>query len=168
MFARRACLIASLFVVGCGKAASDAPFDAATTTLLRSADRVEVYRLDGMDGPPEAKERPGDVRLHGYLVTSRAPDQGGDFAHKLADVLTHRDAYTVMSANCYWPGLGFRFHDGDNVVDVLICFQCNNVRFFRPGGAEKTRSFLNSPLRSRLVDLAKEAFPADEEIKQLK
>lgn len=141
------------------------PLDLRTVALLRTANRVEVFRVDGMNGPGDGKEQPGEDRLQCYLVIGRGPAQGEEFAGRLAAMLTDRHFYTKMSKGCFWPGVAYRLHGPGGPVDVLVCFQCDNVAFSPHLGRSLT--FFDSPLRPRLVELAKESLPADQVIQRL-
>ena len=145
------------------------PLDARTRAVLAGATRVEVFRTDGKNGPWIGKPRsPGETRIGGFLVTARGQDRGKEFAAGLADVLLARRTYSWAYAGCYWPGVAFRVWKDEEAVEVLICFECNNFYCGPPTDrARDTASFVGSPLRPRLVRLAREAFPDDKEIQGL-
>jgi hypothetical protein len=147
-----------------------APLDAQTMTVLAGATRVEVFRTDGTNGPNDEKPRAaGEARIGGYLVTARGPDQGPEFAARLADVLLDGRSYSAARMACYWPGVAFRVWSGEEWVEVLVCFHCDNL-YCGPAtdNVPRTASFHSTPARARLVRLAREAFPDDKEVQRLK
>jgi hypothetical protein len=142
------------------------PLDRRTTTILSGATKVEVFRVAGKEPPTEASS--GELRIGGFRVLSQGKDQGRVFADRLAAVLSQWKTYSFTYAKCYWPGVAFRVWKGEEIVDILICFKCDNLYCGPPTmSARVTASFSESPNRARLVALAKEAFPDDQEIQGL-
>lgn len=145
---------------------SKSPLDRRTADILRGATKVEVFRVSS--GELDEKPKPGDSTIGGYRVLSHGKNQGSDFAVKLANVLTDRKTYTNNRAACFNPGVAFRVWKGDSAVDIIICFHCSNFYFGPPTDhPHVTASFLGSPNRRLLVQLAKEAFPDDKDIQKI-
>jgi hypothetical protein len=145
------------------------PLDGGTTAVLAGATKVEVFRTDGTNGPFDERPRaPGEERIGGFRVTARGQDRGPEFAARLADVLLDGRTYSAARLACYWPGVAFRVWYGEEWVEVLICFHCDNL-YCGPATERvpRTASFHSTAARARLVRLAKEAFP-DEEVQGLK
>jgi hypothetical protein len=141
--------------------------DRRTRAILEGATRVEVFRLDGKNGPQPAAE--GEERIGGFLVTARGKDQGKEFAGELADILADEKTYSRGGEACFWPGVAFRVWKGEECVEVLVCFLCDNFYCGPPAPGEGVKgSFHGTPARARLVRLAQEAFPEDKEIQGLK
>lgn len=160
-------LVVCLFMVGCGKA--DTNVLAKVKRVCATSLRVEVFRLDGKNGPfDNAPKLAGEVRICGYLVTKQEPDMSGEFGQQLGQVLCNEELYAQKAAGCFTPGVAFRVWSAGESIDILICFQCSNL-FYGPvlRNEIKTKSFLKSPLSKHLVGITKEAFPADKEIQAL-
>src|SRR5262249_20587950 len=105
-----------------------------------------------------------------WRVIAQGPDQGAELAARLRSILADEATYSRSHKMCFWPGVAFRVHSGDEVVDVLVCFYCDNLycgppRDLAPNA--ENLSFDGSPRRADLVRLAKEAFPDDKEIQAL-
>jgi hypothetical protein len=162
-------LIVFLLLCGCG--AHKSRLDRHTTAIFSGATKVEVFRVDGLDKSPNGKPiNPGDPTVGGYPILARGKNQSSEFATKLADVLADDKTYTDVYNKCFYPGVAFRVWKGEESVDVLICFRCENF-YVGPSTDQQvleTGSFLRSPNANRLVRLAKEAFPDDEEVQALK
>lgn len=127
-----------------------------------------MFRTAGKEVPSDQQQE-GEERIGGFRVISQGTDQAEAFAAELADILLDNRTYTDKRAACYWPGVAFRMWKDDQSVDVLICFICHNLYCGRPVKiAEENSSFAQSPAESRLIRLAKEAFPDDAEIQALK
>jgi hypothetical protein len=141
-----------------------------TKAILSGATKVEVFRLDGEDLDLGGKtQATGERRIGGYRVTGQGPDQGREFAVRLAAVLSDEKTYTDRFAACFWPGVAFRVWKDEECVEVLICFKCQNFYCGPPKeAAMETASFSGSPARQRLLRLAKEAFPNDAEVQALR
>src|SRR5262245_51307271 len=101
------------------------PLDRRTRDILAGADRVEGFRIDGGDVGREPQP-PGESGLDGFRVIARGKEQGKEFTDRLAEILSDRKTHTSNWAMCYWPGVAFRVWKGDECVDVLICFKCDN------------------------------------------
>jgi hypothetical protein len=155
-------------MLGCGPAKPHR--DARTRGILAGATRVEVFRIDGRNDPPDPTPiRPGDPTIGGYAIMGRGKDLGPEFARRLADVLLDDATYTDSQLACYWPGVAFRVHRGEEFVDVIICFKCGNLYVGPPTDRKglKVESFHRSPADRRLIELAKEALPDDREVQAI-
>lgn len=168
LFLRLWILLPFVVLIGCGGAAKK-HFDDRTIAILSGATKVEVFRTDGYNDIATAKEKkPDEKRMGGYLVTAQGQDQGKEFAAKLSKILFDDRTYSNARAKCFWPGVAYRVWKDQECIDVLICFKCDNLYCGPP--IERTfenASFWDSPLRSELVGLAKQAFPEDKQIQAL-
>jgi hypothetical protein len=165
-------LVLIVFALGCGKSSSASKhFDGRTAAFLAGATKVEVFRIDGRNDPPDPTPiKPGDPTVGGYAILTHGKDQGREFAAKLNDLLTDDKTYTDRFATCFWPGVAFRVWKDEECVDVIICFKCSNFYLGPPTDKRvlENATFSGSPNTGRLVRLAKEAFPDDEEVQALK
>ncbi len=161
-------LLCGMILVGCG--AGKNRLGSRTMAVLAGATKVEVFRLDGQEIFFAPQPRPeGEKRVGGYLVTAQGQDQGKEFADRLADILADERTYSDARPTCFRPGVAFCVWKGEEVVDVLLCFQCSNFYCGPPKDpADDNACFKDSPRRPDLVRLAKEAFPDDKEIQALK
>jgi hypothetical protein len=146
---------------------ADAPLDAHTKAVLAGATKVEVFRTDGTsDGKPRAA---GEAHIGGFLVTARGQDRGPEFAARLAEVLLDGRSYSAVRLACYWPGVAFRVWCGEEHVEVLVCFRCDNLYCSPPTErVPRTASFHATAARWRLVRLAQEVLPDDKEVQVLR
>ncbi|HTU88524.1 MAG TPA: hypothetical protein VMF69_00365 [Gemmataceae bacterium] len=163
-------LVPAAFLLLLGCSAGKGRPDGRTAGILAGATKVEVFRIDGRNDPPDPTPiKPGDPTVGGYAILARGHDQRQEFAAKLRDILTDNKTYTNNFVNCFWPGVAFRVWKGEDSVDVIICFKCGNFYLGPPTDKRvmETASFNGSPNTSRLVQLAKEAFPDDKEVQAL-
>jgi hypothetical protein len=171
-FFRLFALAPLLVLVACGhQTPRNKHINSQTAAILSTATRVEVYRIDGRNDPPDPTPiAPGDPTVGGYAITGRGKDQGKEFARKLADVLLDDSTYSDSFAACFWPGVAFRVYQADDCVDLVICFKCHNFYLGPPSERRvmETASFIGTPASTKLIQLAKEAFPEDAEIGALK
>src|SRR5262245_36994063 len=110
-------LISVLFLLGCASPTSRSGrvrLDERSKAVLAEATKVEVFRIDPEHGPygsdpPQA----GDRTVGGYLIMSQGPDQGKEFASKLAAGLSDENNYEVNAVKCFLPGVAFRAWKGE-------------------------------------------------------
>jgi hypothetical protein len=174
---RRLVLVPLLVLAGCSSSPSGPSTEAKArlgdhvVTVLEKADRVEVFRLDADSVEREIRTHehlPGE-RILGRLVIARGPNQGKPFAGRLAAVLFDKATYSKEYVKCFYPGVAFRLWAGEEWVQLTICFRCNNVGVDTSWKEERFNfSFLHTPARARLLELAKEAFPDDKDIQDFK
>ena len=136
--------------------------------ILRNGTRVEVFRIatrgDANRSAPQGSKK---ERILHHIVTAQQKDQGEQFAKELADILLDDTDYPGIK--CFDPGVGFRVWSGQESVEILICFSCDNYYCGFPDDPSMlTSSFHGSPLRPNLVRLVKRAYPDDKEIQGLK
>lgn len=126
-------------------------------SVLKGAERVEVFRLDQSRFP-----RGESLEFPGFAVLSIGKVQGKKFAARLAAVLLDEKTYNAEGKFCEPnPGIAFRLWQDKQHVDVTLCFECNVLRVNSVAGDFDL-------VRPALVTLAKEAFPDDPRIQQLR
>ncbi len=133
-----------------------------TMAVLRSATRVEVFRVG-----TTAKGAPA-VAGGATAQVSRE----GTFLRTLADVLLDERSYIFEPQKLciFKPGVGFRFWNGTTSVVALVCFTCNEIAVENldgPDGPEMRKDDID-PIRDRILALALEAFPEDEDLRALR
>ena len=137
----------------------------SATSILRDADRVEVFRVQSQVVDSHAQLGP----LGGYPVLAVGKELGPDFAKRLGKVLRSW-AVAPSSKKCVFePGVAFRVWAGDRSLEVLICFKCDDL-WPRVVGENKTlhgEVLAFDPVRAELVALVKEALPDDPKIQAL-
>src|SRR5581483_2710393 len=100
-----------------------------------------------------------------FRIVERGPDKDSLFAARLAAILQDPRAYNnPLAAACHEPEHVFRLWNGSESIDVLICFQCDNLLIKRTGGKEIAFADFQPPVEGPLLELAREAFPKDPEI----
>ncbi len=144
-------------------------FGGETMAVLNSATKVEVFRLGVYKGPVNHKPKaPDEERIGGWVVIAQGQDQGEDFARKLASALSAYGAFGDNRIFCFDPGIAFRVHSDRGVVEVLVCFKCQNLYCGPPTESASRIAAFGRGVWPRLVELAKTAFPNDAEIQALK
>ncbi len=136
--------------------------------ILDDAKIVEVYRIN----PIQTSERKGEL-IQNYPILSRGKDQDERFANALRKILLDAATYSFeLSKGCMFePGVAFRIRTPGGTLEVILCFQCNELNFVvedARGGRirDKIEDFDNA--RPALLKLAKTAFPDDPVIQSLK
>jgi hypothetical protein len=133
--------------------------------ILKDATRVEAFRIE----PRAAK---GDEKqIAGHPIKVTAPEQKEAFAKKLAAALTDEKSLFGEQARCFLPGVAFRIWKEQESVDVLVCFGCSNLRLIarnaKATAVKEARGAFGKD-NGVLLGLAREAFPDDKELKEIK
>ena len=124
----------------------------------------EVMRVDD-SYPGEGKAKDGHS-LHGYEIISAAEALNSASRKELSSIIEDHDTYlrNAIPMDCLFrPGVAFRFSDQQNQVDLLICFSCNELRYYLNGRVVGQSYFKSQNLRS----LVQQLFPEDEKIQKL-
>jgi hypothetical protein len=125
-------LIAACVAVGCDRAASDAPavrklLPGDAPRILDGADSLIVYSLD-----PDVMAE-GEPRFHGYVIRSTRTVDDRDLKRRVAAAVFAGVAEGGARAACFDPRHGVRATRGGASVDLVICFECSQVRGYPPG-----------------------------------
>ena len=142
---------------------------------LSKSRACEAYRIDGYaksgpaaigDAPGAQADKPG--RLQGYPIISGPTAIDEASRATLSKVLTDPDTYLWDSAKAceFIPGVALRLSDANVRVDVLVCFSCEELEMYTNGKRVGHEDF--DPRRTDLLRVAKQLFPEDEAIQELK
>jgi hypothetical protein len=124
----------------------------------------EVLRVDD-SYPSEGQEQNGNS-LHGYEIISDCVVLNSPSRKELSFIIEDRDTYLRHSVpvDCLFrPGVAFRFSNQQNQVHLLICFSCNELRYYLDGKVVGQSYFKSQELRF----LVKELFPKEDKIQKL-
>ena len=132
---------------------------------LHKAKTCEVYRVD--DSYPGEKRQNIGKKVHGFLILSEAPPMKDDSRKILSQILLNPNTYFehAVPVDCaFRPGIAFRFSDGTIEVDLLVCFTCNELKYYLDGKSAGG-SYFKSP---EILALTKKLFTDDKKIQSLK
>ena len=124
----------------------------------------EVLRVDD-SYHGEGKTKDGNS-MHGYEIISAAVALNSTSRKELSSIIEDHDTYlrNAIPMDCLFrPGVAFRFNDQQNQVDLLICFSCNELRYYLDGKVVG-QSYFKSQELSFLVE---ELFPKEDKIQKL-
>ena len=94
----------------------------------------EVYRVD--DSYPNEQKLQNGGNLHGYTIISKAIPLSEKTRNALSWILTNANTYIrhPVPLDCLFrPGVAFHFTDRKIKVDLLVCFSCNELRYYLNG-----------------------------------
>ena len=132
---------------------------------LNKIQSCEVYRVD--DSYPGESDVVFGKKIHGYGVISGPIELDVNNKIFLSSILVDPNTYFDYSKpiDCLFrPGIAFRLTDNSNELNLLICFSCNELKYFT--SSEKVGG---SYFRSvKMKELAKKLFSEDEAIQSLK
>ena len=124
----------------------------------------EVLRVDD-SYPGEGQEQNGNS-LHGYEIISDFVVLNSASRKELSSIIEDHDTYlrNAIPMDCLFrPGVAFRFSDQQNQVDLLVCFSCDELRYYLNRRVVGQSYFKSQNLRS----LVQQLFPEDEKIQKL-
>ena len=153
--------------------------------ILQAGERVEVFVVgpqpvgargyaDDNSGYQLPPGTPPTIRR--YPVRRVGASQGRAFAQQITRLILDErsyqpDAYpfgrSVMKACAFAPGVAFRVWARTRAVDVLVCFQCDEIAVALTAGRREMLVGDIDPARAAFVRLAKEALSDVPEIAKL-
>ena len=137
----------------------------ALASDLSKATICEANRVD--DSYPNEQKLKNDGNLHGYTVISDAIPLSEKSRNELSRILKNANTYIRHSVpiDCLFrPGVAFRFTDRSIKVDLLVCFSCNELRYYMDCHIVGESYFQSE----ELIELTKKIFPDDKKIQSLK
>ena len=156
-----------------------------TTHVLEAGDRVEVFVIGPTPVGPRgyADDKTGrelppgtPLTIQRYPVRRVGPSQGRAFAQQIAHLVFDEHSYdpraypfgrSVMKACAFAPGVVFRVYARSRAVDVLVCFQCDEIAVAYVGGKREMTAGDIDPARPAFVRLVKSVLADDPEIAKL-
>ena len=137
----------------------------ALASDLSKATICEVYRVD--DSYPNEQKLQNGGNLHGYKIISKAIPLSEKSRNALSRILTNANTYIRHSVplDCLFrPGVAFHFTDRSIKVDLLVCFSCNELRYYMDCHIAVESYFQSEDL----LELTRKLFPDDKNIQSLK
>lgn len=127
-----------LAVSGCG---NDNEIPPAALKILQNADSFELLSLD-----PSRELRPADGGFHGWKVLGSTTIKEAATRTKLLDALAKGVAENEGEvAGCFNPRHGIRAKKGQEIVELVICFECLSAQVYVDGKAGKGFLLTSSP-----------------------
>lgn len=127
------CLIftfAACFAAGCGQQDPSAQALSAIT----NADKIEIYSLAAGDMIDFRASHPEEDLFYGNLILGNAEvSEPSTRAQLISAFQEGIDEAPDGPALCFYPRHGLRIHNGDEVIDLVICFECWTVDVFLNG-----------------------------------
>lgn len=127
-----------------------------------------VLRTMPSHTPPNHR-LPGLTFLAGYEVIGDAVPVSAEQSAALVAQLKKPDATRApLNEERMRPGIAYHFGEGDDAVNLLVCFSCDKVAIVPPGQDAIAHTLpIAQPTRDALLDLAKVLLPKDEAIQEL-
>jgi len=154
--------IAAVHLIGCAAEKN------RWTTLVSesiSSKVCDVIRVD--DSYPNGQRVQEGEKLHGYKMISQPISLSKESRDELSEILKDAKTYINYSVprDCLFrPGVAFHFAKQNRKVDVLVCFSCNELRYYL-NDKIVGQSYFKSV---RLSKLTKKLFPDDKIIQSMK
>jgi hypothetical protein len=111
------------------QAESAAQAAAEAVAFVKSLGKAEItfYKISSSPGPKGAPEGRKLVR---WTIHEEKPLKGAD-ADAVRATLADRSLYGDVAAQCFEPGLAFRFKGEGEPVDFVICLGCSWIWVYR-------------------------------------
>ncbi len=152
-------LVLALSVTVHAEPISDVLGDRAPTEIRRiiPSETPTHLRLDGIEF------------IAGYEVIGQPIALTTDQIATLEDLTTDPAAFDSDGvATCkFRPGIALRYGAGEDVIDLLVCFACDEVASVPTGQDVTQLAIIPQSTRDVLLDLAKTALPDDSAIQEL-
>ena len=133
--------------------------------ILNGATKVEAFRIAGRPA-----DKPEGKHVNGHAVLSAAKEQGKEFARRLAALVQDEKSLFSAQARCFNPGVAFRLWKEKESVDVVVCYQCSNLRLVARDAGGKDLHTVAGGFKENYdawTRIAKDAFPDDKEVQAL-
>lgn len=122
------------------------------SAILRTADKIEIFSLEAVEGVATSDQDAGNT-FHGYpILGSVVVTAERDRAALVESVTTSIARSPLRMIACFFPRHGIRAALATEKVELLICFECATVYYFRAGEShrlnidEKPAKLLNALL----------------------
>jgi hypothetical protein len=129
--------------------------------VLQAPDQVEAFRLKDVENGIQLIEK-----VSNYQVSSGPIALSAEQAKQISRLLLRPSSYPNYVKTCgFDPGVRLDFHRGDEIVQVLFCFACDDLAVYRDDDLIHGAAF--DPARGEVVRVIKPLFPDDEVIQSL-
>ena len=140
--------------------------------LVMESKIIKVFRALGA----ENKTKPGKViTIDGQKCDVTPVIVNGPKVEKVALALSDMGNFGEMFMCIFNPGVILRFEAGKKILDIMICFHCQEMILFKDGVLVRrplkwasTKNTFSKDARRAFTAIAKAAFPKDSEIQKLK
>lgn len=124
-------VLLALVFVGCSSSPQD------EVRRLEQARSFELYSLEPLSDPDTHEmdydlNGPGE-RLHGWRILGKTTVSDESARRELIGALKKGLAQGGPGYKCFYPRHAIRRTNDGKPVDLLICFECGNVAFYRDG-----------------------------------
>ena len=144
-------------------------FPARELQTLRSADSIRAFRIEPFYLDPSRNQSFKNLpRFGAYPILGESSRTNTTLAKAVAEALLAEEKFSLGgNTKCdFAPVVAHRLCKGTNCLEILVCFQCGEIKVGGPSQKEYYLRFETS--RARLLALAKQAFPGDPVFEPLK
>jgi hypothetical protein len=155
-----------------------------TIRVLENGDRVEIFAVGATPTGPRGYLDdntgylpPGTpATIEGFPVRRVAASQGRPFAQQVARLILDERSYdpraspfggAIIKGCIFSPGVAFRVWARKTAIDILLCFNCDQVSVTRFGGSGRRAGGDIDPARASFVRLAKSVLDDVPEVMRL-
>jgi hypothetical protein len=138
------------------------------SALLGSREPVLLQRVTPSD-TPDYQRLPGSTYIGNYEVVGEEVSIPAAQASALLQVLRVPAAFeSGVKVKCaFRPGVAYRCGAGEDAIDLLVCFACDEVAVVPLGGQQVAIYHMPQSSRDVLLGVAKQLLPDDEAIQEL-
>jgi hypothetical protein len=137
--------------------------DGPATSILRNANRAEVFRVSPKYSPEKT-----DGTIGGYPIIALGTEMGPESITRLTNSLRRWGVSKASKKLTFEPTVAFRVWYGDKALDVLLSFETDQLWTHVVGDPNSSDEMLDfTPAQAEFLALVKEAFPDNAKIQAL-
>jgi hypothetical protein len=137
--------------------------DGPSTSILRNANRAEVFRVS-----PKYSPEKSDGTIGGYPIIALGTEPGPESITRITNALRRWGVSKASKKLSFEPTVAFRIWYGDKALDVLLSFDSDQLWTHVVGDPNSSEEMLDfAPARAEFLALVKEAFPDNPKIQAL-
>ena len=122
-------------------------FPPEVRTLLEGAEVVEIFAIHPYPHEAEGKPAPGED-FQGYKILGRKKLESVEDRLRIVALIYEACAKPGPFAACFNPRHAVRAKRGEEIVELVICFECDTLRIERPGKPRVTLPIATEVSRS--------------------
>jgi hypothetical protein len=132
-----------LFLTICGTAVAqitDVSSQNELYAFMQKAESVTLYSIDPNPPGPAAKDaaaKPDAEKFEGYVVLGKIVGDRKELAERIRTVLISAVISPAETYECFEPRIGVSLATKDKRLNILLCYQCHQSRFYIDGEWEE-------------------------------
>lgn len=126
---------------------------------LQKTDSFELYSLEPLkeDGRSDDDPKDSGERLHGWRILGKMTVSEESTRYQLIEALKENMSWVGVGDKCFDPRHAIRRKNDGETVDLIICFECNNVVMYRNGERVPGYHYVRGAAQATFDEVLREA-----------